>query len=468
MSKINKKNNFTYSVSGDNLEDDFTSSIDIDKQMYEEDIRGSIAHTQMLAKQQIITKKDKEKIISGLLAIKKEILSNKFEWKSSLEDIHMNIESRLYDHIGEIAGKLHTARSRNDQVATDVRMWTKKICVQIISKIAELQSSFVKIAEKNIDTILPGYTHMQKGQPISLAHHFLAYYEMLKRDLNRFQQVYSSADVMILGSGALSGVNYPVDREWLAKELDFSKISNNSMDGVSDRDFIVEFINACSLVMTHLSRFSEEIIIWSSEEFQFIKISDKFSTGSSMMPQKRNPDYAELVRGKTGSVFGSLFGMYTILKGLPLTYNRDLQEDKKHLFESAATTIKCLDVTDGIIQNIKINKDTMLSSAKNSFILATDIADYLVKKGIPFRESYVIISNLTKELTKKNIMISELTINDYKKYSQYFEEDILNLSLETAIESKNSIGGTAKKIVEKALNQAKKEIKITTDQYEKN
>ena len=468
MSKINKKNNFTYSVSGDNLEDDFTSSIDIDKQMYEEDIRGSIAHTQMLAKQQIITKKDKEKIISGLLAIKKEILSNKFEWKSSLEDIHMNIESRLYDHIGEIAGKLHTARSRNDQVATDVRMWTKKICVQIISKITELQSSFVKIAEKNIDTILPGYTHMQKGQPISLAHHFLAYYEMLKRDLNRFQQVYSSADVMILGSGALSGVNYPVDREWLAKELDFSKISNNSMDGVSDRDFIVEFINACSLVMTHLSRFSEEIIIWSSEEFQFIKISDKFSTGSSMMPQKRNPDYAELVRGKTGSVFGSLFGMYTILKGLPLTYNRDLQEDKKHLFESAATTIKCLDVTDGIIQNIKINKDTMLSSAKNSFILATDIADYLVKKGIPFRESYVIISNLTKELTKKNIMISELTINDYKKYSQYFEEDILNLSLETAIESKNSIGGTAKKIVEKALNQAKKEIKITTDQYEKN
>ncbi len=422
----------------------------------------------MLAKQQIITKKDKEKIISGLLAIKKEILSNKFEWKSSLEDIHMNIESRLYDHIGEIAGKLHTARSRNDQVATDVRMWTKKICVQIISKIAELQSSFVKIAEKNIDTILPGYTHMQKGQPISLAHHFLAYYEMLKRDLNRFQQVYSSADVMILGSGALSGVNYPVDREWLAKELDFSKISNNSMDGVSDRDFIVEFINACSLVMTHLSRFSEEIIIWSSEEFQFIKISDKFSTGSSMMPQKRNPDYAELVRGKTGSVFGSLFGIYTILKGLPLTYNRDLQEDKKHLFESAATTIKCLDVTDGIIQNIKINKDTMLSSAKNSFILATDIADYLVKKGIPFRESYVIISNLTKELTKKNIMISELTINDYKKYSQYFEEDILNLSLETAIESKNSIGGTAKKIVEKALNQAKKEIKITTDQYEKN
>ncbi|MAR34901.1 MAG: argininosuccinate lyase [Chloroflexi bacterium] len=465
---MNKKNNFTHSVSGDNLEDDFTSSIDIDKQMYEEDIRGSIAHTQMLAKQQIITKKDKEKIISGLLAIKKEILSNKFEWKSSLEDIHMNIESRLYDHIGEIAGKLHTARSRNDQVATDVRMWTKKICVQIISKIAELQSSFVKIAEKNIDTILPGYTHMQKGQPISLAHHFLAYYEMLKRDLNRFQQVYSSADVMILGSGALSGVNYPVDREWLAKELDFSKISNNSMDGVSDRDFIVEFINACSLVMTHLSRFSEEIIIWSSEEFQFIKISDKFSTGSSMMPQKRNPDYAELVRGKTGSVFGSLFGMFTILKGLPLTYNRDLQEDKKHLFESAATTIKCLDVTDGIIQNIKINKDTMLSSAKNSFILATDIADYLVKKGIPFRESYVIISNLTKELTKKNIMISELTINDYKKYSQYFEEDILNLSLETAIESKNSVGGTAKKIVEKALSQAKKEIKITTDQYEKN
>ncbi len=468
MSKMNKKNNFTYSVSGDNLEDDFTSSIDIDKQMYEEDIRGSIAHTQMLAKQQIITKKDKEKIISGLLAIKKEILSNKFEWKSSLEDIHMNIESRLYDHIGEIAGKLHTARSRNDQVATDVRMWTKKICVQIISKITELQSSFVKIAEKNIDTILPGYTHMQKGQPISLAHHFLAYYEMLKRDLNRFQQVYSSADVMILGSGALSGVNYPVDREWLAKELDFSKISNNSMDGVSDRDFIVEFINACSLVMTHLSRFSEEIIIWSSEEFQFIKISDKFSTGSSMMPQKRNPDYAELVRGKTGSVFGSLFGMFTILKGLPLTYNRDLQEDKKHLFESAATTIKCLDVTDGIIQNIKINKDTMLSSAKNSFILATDIADYLVNKGIPFRESYVIISNLTKELTKKNIMISELTINDYKKYSQYFEEDILNLSLETAIESKNSVGGTAKKIVEKALSQAKKEIKITTDQYEKN
>ena len=468
MSKTNKKNNFTNSISGNNLEGDITSSIDIDKQMYEEDIRGSIAHTKMLAKQKIITQNDKEKIISGLLAIKKEILSNTFEWKSGLEDIHMNVESRLYDHIGEIAGKLHTARSRNDQVATDVRMWTKKTCIQIISKIAELQSSFVKIAEKNIDTILPGYTHMQKGQPILLAHHFLAYYEMLKRDLNRFKQVHSSADVMILGSGALSGVNYPVDREWLAKELEFSNISNNSMDGVSDRDFIVEFINACSLVMTHLSRFSEEIIIWASEEFQFIKISDKFSTGSSMMPQKRNPDYAELIRGKTGSVFGSLVGMFTILKGLPLTYNRDLQEDKKHLFETASTTLECINIADGIINNTIINKDIMLSSAKNSFILATDIADYLVKKGIPFRESYVIISNLTKELVKKNIMISELTINDYKKCSEYFEEDILNLSLETAIQSRNSVGGTAKSIVEKALSKAKKEIKIATDHYEKN
>ena len=468
MSNMNKKNNFTNSVNGNNLEGDFTSSIEIDKQMYDEDIRGSIAHTKMLAKQKIITEKDKQKIISGLLQIKKEISSKRFEWKSELEDIHMNIESRLYDHIGEIAGKLHTARSRNDQVVTDVRMWTKKTCVQMISKISELQSSFIKIAEENIDTILPGYTHLQKGQPILLAHHFLAYYEMLKRDLNRFKQVYSSADVMILGSGALSGVSYPVDREWLAKELEFSNISNNSMDGVSDRDFIIEFINACSLVMTHLSRFSEEIIIWSSEEFQFVKISDEFSTGSSMMPQKRNPDYAELIRGKTGSVFGSLIGMFTILKGLPLTYNRDLQEDKKHLFEAASTTIKCLDVADGIIQSIKINKEIMLSSAKNSFILATDIADYLVKKGIPFRESYVIISNLTKELIKKNIMISELTINDYKKCSEYFEEDILNLSLKTALESRNSVGGTAKNIVEKALSNAKKEIKLVTDHYEKN
>jgi len=458
MSKMNKKNNFTYSVSGDNLEDDFTSSIDIDKQMYEEDIRGSIAHTQMLAKQQIITKKDKEKIISGLLAIKKEILSNKFEWKSSLEDIHMNIESRLYDHIGEIAGKLHTARSRNDQVATDVRMWTKKICVQIISKIAELQSSFVKIAEKNIDTILPGYTHMQKGQPISLAHHFLAYYEMLKRDLNRFQQVYSSADVMILGSGALSGVNYPVDREWLAKELDFSKISNNSMDGVSDRDFIVEFINACSLVMTHLSRFSEEIIIWSSEEFQFVKISDEFSTGSSMMPQKRNPDVAELTRGKSGRLVGNLMSLMTILKGLPTGYNRDLQEDKHSLFDSTDTLCTVLPAIEGAVKSAEFLEDN-IKSALNPELYATDLADHLVRSGVPFREAHEVIGKIVRMSAEQNIPLDEMSLQDFQGIDERFGSNVQEVfSYERSVESRSVSGGTSLSAIKCQLEAARESV----------
>jgi len=367
----------------------------------------------------------------------------------------MNVESRLYELIGEAAGRLHTARSRNDQVSTDTRLWTQVACGRAFDACVELQHALVDLAEKHVDTILPGYTHLQRGQPVVLAHHLMAYFEMFDRDSTRFAQAAESADVMTLGSGAMAGVPYPIDRDWVAEQLDFSEISRNSMDAVSDRDFIVEFLTAASLAMAHLSRLSEELIIWSSDEFGFIKLSDEYTSGSSIMPQKRNPDFAELVRGKTGRVYGSLMGLLTTIKGLPLTYNRDLQEDKEGLFDAADTVITSLESAAGMISGMTVNTDRMRQAAEKSFVLATDIADYLVGKGVPFREAYIAVSQLSKQCIADGIGFSELTLEDFQRASDLFDEGVLEITLESAVAARDVPGGTAPNQVREAIKEAK-------------
>ena len=391
----NKEIDPASSARGSELASNFTVSLNFDKRLYRQDISVSIAHAKMLGKQQIISDADSKLIVSGLIKIQKEIESEKFPWDEKLEDIHMNIESRLFEIIGDQAGKLHTARSRNDQVATDIRLWVKEACIDLIENSKKLQLSLLSLAESNLNVFLPGYTHLQKAQPISLSHHFLAYFEMFQRDIDRWKKTYRSSDVMPLGSGAISGVPYNIDRTFVAEELGFSSISNNSIDAVSDRDFIVEFISASSICMSHLSKLSEEIVIWSSDEFNFISLSDEYTSGSSIMPQKRNPDFSELIRGKTGRVYGALIGILSVLKGLPLSYNRDLQEDKEGVFDSYDTTISCIQSAKGILASMKINTKQMEISTEKGFILATDIADYLTKKGLPFRDSHIIMTNLS-------------------------------------------------------------------------
>jgi len=454
-SNSNNKNNPAAAARGSELASDFTVSVHYDSRMYREDIMGSIAHARMLGRQGIIEQDEAEKIVEGLTKISDEIDAGEFEWKFELEDIHMNVESRLYELIGEAAGRLHTARSRNDQVATDTRLWTQVACGRAFDACVELQHALVDLAEKHVDTILPGYTHLQRGQPVVLAHHLMAYFEMFDRDSTRFAQAAESADVMTLGSGAMAGVPYPIDRDWVAEQLDFSEISRNSMDAVSDRDFIVEFLTAASLAMAHLSRLSEELIIWSSDEFGFIKLSDEYTSGSSIMPQKRNPDFAELVRGKTGRVYGSLMGLLTTIKGLPLTYNRDLQEDKEGLFDAADTVITSLESAAGMISGMTVNTDRMRQAAEKSFVLATDIADYLVGKGVPFREAYIAVSELSKQCIADGIGFSELTLEDFQRASDLFDEGVLEITLESAVAARDVPGGTAPNQVREAIKEAK-------------
>ncbi|NQW20394.1 MAG: argininosuccinate lyase [Chloroflexi bacterium] len=452
----NKENNNPAAAArGSKLASDFTASIHYDSRLYREDITASIAHARMLGRQGIVESDDVEKIVGGLNSIATEIENGEFEWKSELEDIHMNVESRLYELIGEAAGRLHTARSRNDQVATDTRLWTQVACGRAFDAAVSLQSALVELAEKHIDTIVPGYTHMQRGQPVVLAHHLMAYFEMFDRDATRFAQTAESADVMPLGSGAMAGVPYPIDREWVADQLDFSEISRNSMDAVSDRDFIVEFLTAASLTMAHLSRLSEEMIIWSSDEFGFIKLSDEYTSGSSIMPQKRNPDFAELIRGKTGRVYGSLMGLLTTIKGLPLTYNRDLQEDKEGLFDASDTVITSLESAVGMISGMTVNGDRMRQAAENSFVLATDIADYLVAKGVPFREAYIAVSDLSKQCISNGIGFSELELSDFQKASSLFDEGVMKITLDSAVAARDVPGGTAPNRVREAIKEAK-------------
>ena len=434
----------------------YTVSIDYDRRLYKQDIAGSTAHAKMLAKQSIISQDDASQITRGLKVIEDEIRDGTFPWNPSLEDIHMNIESRLYQLIGSAAGRLHTARSRNDQVAVDLRLYAMDTIVDLVSGLRGVQKALIDLAENYKNVVMPGYTHLQRAQPVLFAHHMLAYFEMFQRDIDRFKDCRRRTDVMPLGSGALAGVAYQTDRKFLAAELGFSRISTNSMDAVSDRDFVVEFLTAASICMMHFSRMSEELILWSSGEFDFIRIGDDFTTGSSIMPQKRNPDFAELARGKTGRVYGDLMGLLTTLKGLPLTYNRDMQEDKEGFFDAADTLATTLDVFQAMIPGVKLNEKRVSMLAGESQMLATDLADYLVAKGMPFREAHGIMRELSRRCDEKQIRLSEMPMSEYKNLSELFEEDVKNITAESSASARNNPGGTAPTRVAAALAEAKK------------
>ena len=438
---------------------DYLASIPFDRRLYRQDIAGSIAHAGMLAKQGIIAESEAETIIDGLESIQKEIERGKFQFKTELEDIHMNIEARLFKKIGNVAGKLHTARSRNDQIALDLRLFVKEEIGKTIKKIRALQAALVELAEANKAVIMPGYTHLQQAQPVLLAHHLLAYFEMLQRDKERFQDCLGRADVLPLGSGALAGVPYPVDREFTADELGFSNVSANSLDAVSDRDFVIEYEAAAAITMMHLSRLAEELILWSSSEFGFIEIGEAFTTGSSIMPQKKNPDVAELARGKTGRVYGHLMGILTTMKSLPLAYNRDMQEDKEGLFDTVDTLQTSLEVFAGLVKTIKINTERISQAMKTDYMLATDLADYLVKKGMPFREAHGVVAKLSKYALSKGRNLQELGRKEYKKFSTLFGGDVYKITPESSVAARNVAGGTAPKQVGKALRRAKRLIK---------
>jgi argininosuccinate lyase len=437
----------------------YLASIPFDRQLYRQDIEGSIAHARMLAKQGIIAESEAETIIKGLDAIQKEIEQGKFQFKTELEDIHMNIEAGLFEKIGDAAGKLHTARSRNDQIALDLRLFVKEEILKTVDKIKALQTSLVELAEANKHVIMPGYTHLQQAQPVLLAHHLLAYFEMFERDKERFHDCLKRTDVLPLGSGALAGVPYRLDREFVAKELGFSKVSTNSLDAVSDRDFVIEYTAVAAITMMHLSRLAEELILWSSSEFGFIEIGKSFATGSSIMPQKKNPDVAELARGKTGRVYGNLMGIITTMKSLPLAYNRDMQEDKEGLFGTVDTLQSSLEVFAGMVKTIKVNTERISEAMKTDYILATDLADYLVKKGMPFREAHGVVAKLSEYAASKGKNFRELGLKEYNKFSPLFGDDVYKITLESSVAARNVVGGTSPQQVGKALTRAKKLLK---------
>jgi argininosuccinate lyase len=434
----------------------YTSSIPFDWRLYPYDIAGSIAHAQMLVKKGIISKDDGKDIVSGLKIILKEIKSGKFQFKIELEDIHMCIESRLTELVGDAGARLHTARSRNDQVALDLRLFTRDGIEFTLDHIMDLQKALLAIAEANEETILPGYTHMQRAQPVLLAHHFLAYFEMLERDADRFKDCLNRVNVMPLGSGALAGVAYDIDRRFIAKKLGFSQISRNSLDAVSDRDFVIEYESAASLCMMHLSRLAEELILWSTSEFGFIDIDDAYTTGSSIMPQKKNPDVAELARGKVGRVYGKLMGILTVMKGLPLTYNRDLQEDKEGLFDVVDTLLSTLEIMTGMLGSLKVNSSRMAQALDQGYLLATDIADYLVKKGETFRSAHASVGQLVNWAIENNKTFDIIKIEEYRRFSRLFEKDVYQITPKVSIEARNNPGGTSPDQVKDAIADAKK------------
>ncbi len=434
----------------------YTESISYDRRLYKYDIAGSIAHAKMLAKQGIITAKDAQLICKGLTSIRTEIESGNFVFKEAHEDIHMNIEARLIEKVGDVGRKLHTARSRNDQVALDVRMYVKEAIEETIEKIRGLQGALLDVAEANKGAVMPGYTHVQRAQPVLLAHHLLAYFEMLERDVDRFNDCLVRTNVMPLGSGALAGTPYPLDREFVAKELGFARISQNSMDAVADRDFVIEYEVAASITMMHLSRMAEELVLWSTPEFGFIEIDDAYATSSSMMPQKKNPDVAELARGKTGRVYGHLMAILTVMKGLPLTYNRDMQEDKEGLFDTVDTLIGTLDVFAGMVGTLKFKAERAAKSAGEGYILATDIADYLVAKGLPFREAHGVVAGLVQYAIDLGKTLDKLPLAEYKKFSPKFGKDVYEITAQTSVAARNTVGGTAPTQVKKQLARARK------------
>ncbi|HHV72001.1 MAG TPA: argininosuccinate lyase [Clostridia bacterium] len=445
----------------DQLVDKFNASISFDKNLAEYDIAGSIAHAQMLAKQGIITEEEGKQILVGLELILKEIREGKFVYTDSLEDIHLHVESRLKELIGPVGGKLHTARSRNDQVALDMHLYVKDQIKQICQLLKEVQKSLISLARANQDVIMPGYTHLQHAQPVLFAHHLLAYFSMFQRDRERLEDCYKRTDMLPLGAGALAGTTFPIDPQFVAEKLGFKNLYSNSMDAVSDRDYLVEFLAALSLIMVHLSRLSEEIILWTSWEFGFIEIGDEFCTGSSIMPQKKNPDVAELTRGKTGRVIGSLMGLLTILKGLPLAYNKDLQEDKEGVFDAVETVKICLAVYGKMLTKISVKRERMLDACRHSYTNATDVADYLVKKGMPFRDAHYITGQLVQYCISKNCALDDLSLGEFRKISPLFEEDVLaEIAIESCVAKRLSPGGTGHAVVELALKEAEQKLAL--------
>lgn len=444
---------------------DYTVSIHYDRRLYRQDIAGSIAHTRMLAKQGIISQEDAKQILQGLEMVRREIESGSFPWDPSLEDLHMNIETRLAQLIGPAAGRLHTGRSRNDQIALDMRMYTREVIKATVKGLRGVQQALVGLAEGHRNVVMPGYTHLQRAQPVLFAHHLLAYFQMFQRDIFRFQDCYQRTDVLPLGSGALAGVPYPTDRAFLAQELGFGEISANSMDAVSDRDFLLEYLAAASICMMHLSRLSEEIILWSSHEFGFIRLSDAFVTGSSIMPQKRNPDFAELARAKTGRVYGDLVGLLTVMKGLPLTYNRDLQEDKEGFFDAVDTLLATLQVFQGMLAGLTLDAERVTSLAGESYLLATDMADYLVRKGVPFRQAHGIMRGLCLYCAAQGKELQALTLEEYQRFSPHFDREVYHITAESSAAARDNPGGTAPRRVADALQQARELLEADVDGF---
>ena len=441
----------------DSRVNDFNSSIKFDSRMYRQDIKGSMAHAEMLGDCGIIEKSESEKIISGLTEILADIDSGKLLFDPNAEDIHMFVESELTKRLGDTGKRLHTARSRNDQVALDIRMYLKDEVNEIIPMIRELIGVLCDIAEKNLDTIMPGYTHLQRAQPITFAHHIMAYAQMLIRDIGRFEDTYKRMDRMPLGSGALAATTYPINRKQVCELLGFEDITMNSLDGVSDRDFCVEMCSAISILMMHLSRFSEEIILWSSWEFKFIELDDAYATGSSIMPQKKNPDVTELIRGKTGRVYGDLNTLLVMLKGTPLAYNKDMQEDKEAIFDAIDTVKLCLTTFIPMLSTMELYKENMRNAAARGFINATDCADYLVKKGLPFRDAYKITGTLVAYCIKNRTVLEELTIEEFRELSPVFDDDVYEaINLETCVNMRKADGGPAPEAVKKQIEFARK------------
>lgn len=445
-----------FNADTDALVDELNASITFDKRLYKEDITGSIAHASMLSEQGIIDKGEAEKIIAALKEICADIEAGKLEFSIANEDIHMTVESELTARIGDAGKRLHTARSRNDQVALDFRMYLKNEIEEIRGEVLNLLEAVLELAEKNTETIMPAYTHLQRAQPTTFAHYMMAYANMLERDATRLEDCLERMDEMPLGSGALTGTTYPIDRYYVASELGFARITENSLDGVSDRDYAIELLSDLSILMMHLSRFSEEIIMWCSWEFKFIELDDAYSTGSSIMPQKKNPDIAELVRGKTGRVYGSLMGFLTVMKSLPLAYNKDMQEDKEQVFDAVDTVKKCLPVFTAMISTMKTLPENMRRAASGGFINATDCADYLVKKGMPFRDAYTHVGHLVNYCISNGKTLETLTLEEYKAVSEMFEDDVFSaIDLETCVNMRSVEGGPSQASVRKQMKGVK-------------
>ncbi|MGB4170532.1 MAG: argininosuccinate lyase, partial [bacterium] len=438
----------------DALVEEFTASIAFDRRLYRQDIAGSIAHARMLVRQGILTPEEGEKIIAGLEEIEKEIEGSQFTFTAAREDIHMHIEARLQEKVGPVAGKLHTARSRNDQVATDLHLYVKEEAAAVMALIAGLQETILGLAERHLGVIMPGYTHLQRAQPILFSHHLLAYFEMLERDWQRFRDCRRRADSSPLGAGALAGTSFPIDRAYTASQLGFSSCYRNSIDAVSDRDFVLEFLAAAAILMQHLSRFCEELILWSSQEFAFIELDDAFATGSSIMPQKKNPDVPELIRGKTGRVYGNLVALLTTMKGLPLAYNKDLQEDKEPLFDTVDTIKDCLTIFAPLLATMEVKEENMAQAAAGGFANATDAANYLAKKGLPFREAHRIVGNIVRYCLEEGKGLAELRLEEFRRFSLAFGPDIIEaIQTKNVVAARTSYGGTAPGQVERALQE---------------